>query len=130
MGDYREVLGFTEAWFGLGLMTEERLAEMGREYESGDDKNTEHWRYGVFRAYLRDNRPLNPEIAESLYEIGSADSDYFMGGAIMHDIVSLAECPESLLQKVKSSGRKHLFKGMNRRRQQDPASDGVRAIQF
>jgi len=114
--DYQKLLQFGDQWLLLGLLTEADLRELGREYEGGEDKNTEHYRYGVFRKYLTSHRPLSPQMAEALYELGKVDPHPAMGGAMMHDIVNLEECPPEVLEKASNSGEDHLVKAVRRRR--------------
>ena len=110
------LLEFGEQWLRLGLLTEEGLAALGREYESGGDENTEHYRYRVFVKFLAAHRPLSPVMADALYELGGDDPDTALGGAMMRDIVDLAECPEEVLDKASASGRGHLVRAVWRKR--------------
>jgi hypothetical protein len=114
--NYKSLLGFTEQWFALGILTEEALQRYGATYETGVDKNAEHYRYGAFRWYLKAHRPVSETVAEALYDLGASDPDRAMGEAIMADIVELPECPASVSAKALSSGRKHLIRTAERRR--------------
>lgn len=108
--DYKGLLGFTSQWFALGVLTEEGLRQYGATYESSRDKNTEHYRYGAFRWYLQQHRPLSASRAEELYELGASDEDSAMGEAMMADIIELPECPISVSAKAIASGRKRLIR--------------------
>ncbi len=114
--DYRTLLGFTDAWFAMGVMTEEGLQRYGADYETSSDKNTEHYCYGAFHRYLSTHRPLSESIAEGLYALGESDTDRMMGWAIMADIIRLPECPESVSSKALASGDRRLIRIANRRR--------------
>ena len=114
--EYQRLLQFSDRWLRLGLLTEDQLCALGREYEAGEDKNAEHYRYRVFRRYLSTHRPLPPQMAEALYETGKEDRDPAMGGAMMRDIVGLAECPASVLEQALASGEKHLIRAARQRR--------------
>ena len=107
--------GFTERWFTLGVVSDELLSEMRRKWDTGDDPNPEHYRYGAFQEYLTKRRPLSPEVAISLYELGDTDPDESMGGAMMADILRLPECPPNLFDAAAESGRKHLVRIVERR---------------
>jgi hypothetical protein len=109
-------LGFSDRWFQLGLLTDEGLCALVSEYEESDDKNSEHYRYRVFRNYLSAHRPLPPETADALYQLGLEDPDQGMGGAMMHDIVGLTECPSGVLERASTSGEKHLVKAARQTR--------------
>ena len=97
--DYQSLFGFSHRWLDLGVVTQEDLHQLGRTYETCDDKSTEHYRYGAFRYYLHHHRSLTSVMAEALYDLGAADSDPMMGEAIMADIVRLPECPASVVSK-------------------------------
>jgi hypothetical protein len=112
---YQRLLKFSDQWLRLGLLTEDELCALGQEYEAGKDKNEEHYRYRLFRRYLSSHRPLPPQMAEALYELGREDPDPAMGGAMMRDIVGLAECPAGVLEKASASGEKHLVRAARQR---------------
>jgi hypothetical protein len=40
----REILGFTDEWFELGVITEDKLKDFKHRYESGEDQSSEHYR--------------------------------------------------------------------------------------
>jgi hypothetical protein len=90
--------GFTERWFSLGLVPKNLLDRMRAEWNLGEDPNPEHYRYKAFKEFLVAHRPLSPELAAALFELGAADPDRAMGGAMMADIVRLPECPEKVLR--------------------------------
>lgn len=124
------VLGFSDRWFQLGLVTEEELCALRLEYEDSDDKNAEHCRYRVFRKYLGAHRPLPSATAEALYQLGAEDPDPGMGGAMMRDIVDLMECPPVVLERASASGEKRLVKAASQRRLLAELSGGVTAELF
>jgi hypothetical protein len=110
--EYQGRLQFSDQWLRLGLLTEDELCALGREYEMSDDKNTEHYRYRVFRNHLASLRPLSPAMADALYELGKEDPEPGMGAAMMREIVGLKECPGDVLEKAMSSGENHLVKAV------------------
>jgi hypothetical protein len=114
--DFKSLLRFGDRWLRLGLLTEEKLRALGREYETGKDRNTEHYRYRVFRDYLTSHRPLPAELAKALYELGREDPDPAMGGAMMADIVGLPECPVEVMNEASASGEKHLANLVRKKR--------------
>jgi hypothetical protein len=113
---FAQRLGFTQAWFALGVVDETVLARLRFEWDKGEDDNTEHYRYAAFRSFLAARQPLAPELAVALFDLGATDPDQLMGGAIMHDIAYLAECPPEVLDAAVASGRKHLLRIVERRR--------------
>jgi hypothetical protein len=100
-----------DRWLALGVVTAEQVEEYAATFETSDDKNPEHYRYGAFRAYLSAHRPLEAPMARTLYELGNTDPDTWgMGGAMMADIVGLPECPPDVVEAAAQSGRKYLVK--------------------
>jgi hypothetical protein len=81
---------------------------MRQDWEKGEDENPEHYRWHAFLDFLAKERPLSPEIATALYELGRVDPDINMGGSMMGEILRLRECPPSLIEAGANSGRKHL----------------------
>jgi hypothetical protein len=114
--DFAQLLGFTPAWFALGVVDDVVLARQRSEWDKGEDRNAEHYRYGAFRAFLATRRPLTPELAAALFELGAADPDQSMGGAMMADVVRRPECPPAVLDAALASGHKHLARIVERRR--------------
>ena len=107
--------GFTPAWYELGLVDDAVLTQLRMKWDSGTDHNPEHYRYGVFRDFLAAHRPLDPELCTRLFELGAADPDQAMGGAMMADLVRLRECPSAVLEAAANSGREHLCRLVQRR---------------
>jgi hypothetical protein len=122
LAEFARLLGFTPAWFAVGVVDDAVLDRQRAEWDKGEDDNTEHYRYRAFREFLAAHRPLAPELAAALYELGAADPDWSMGGAIMADLVRLSECPPAVLRTALTSGRKHLVRIVERRRAEPPAA--------
>jgi hypothetical protein len=111
-----EPFGFTVQWFALGIVSDASIDEMRVRWNTGDDPNPEHYRYGAFQEFLAARQPLLPDLSAALYELGAADPDWSMGGAMMADILRLPECPENVLDAALKSDRKHLVRIVERRR--------------
>jgi hypothetical protein len=120
--EFARLLGFTPAWFALGVVNAGVLDRQRAEWEKGLDDNAEHYRYWAFREYLAAHHPFTPELAAALYELGAADPDRSMGGSIMAAMVRLPECPPAVLRAALASGRKHLVRIVERRRAEPPAA--------
>jgi hypothetical protein len=108
-------LGFTDAWFALGVIDKCLLDELMVEWEKGDDPNPEHYRYGAFGKFLSRVRPLSPSLAAALYDLGASDADVGMGTAMMNLVLHLEECPEGLLRRALTSDRPYLARTARRR---------------
>lgn len=107
--EFARTLGYTPAWFALGVVDNSALDRQRAVWDSGEDNNTEHYRYSSFREFLTAQRPVSPDLAIALFELGATDADQVMGGSMMADIVRLSECPPEVLAAAMASGRKHLI---------------------
>ena len=105
-----DTLGFTNDWVEVGIIHFEELQELVDLYSSGDDQNTEHYRWQVFEKYRKANHPLAPNTLEKLYKIAEKDADFSMGSAMMSEIIKDSQCPNSVLEKAFLSGRKAVQK--------------------
>ncbi len=114
--DFGALLGFTPAWYVLGVVDQPFLVRARAEWDKGEDVNTEHYRYWAFREFVAARRPLTAQLAAALYDLGAADANRGMGGAMMAGIVKLPECPETVLAAAAVSGHKHLVRAVERRR--------------
>ena len=109
--------GFSAAWHALGIATPARLAALRAEWDRGEDRSPEHYRWRAFEQFLREERrPLDPEVVAALYQLGAEDADFAMGQAMMHRVVELPECPERVLVAAAASGERHLARAVERRR--------------
>lgn len=98
---------FTNEWFELCIVNEEVIKSLVAQRDP-DDNNAEHLRYAAFKNFVAANRPLPQDICRKLYDLGCADADSAMGGAMMADVLRLHECPIDLLTEALSSNRKHI----------------------
>lgn len=114
--DYKTILGFSDAWLSLGILTDDELQQFGKEFDTGNDPHTEHYRYRAFVGYMMTRRPINEETALALYELGTTDPDRLMGFAIMICILNLPECPEAIFETALKSDDGYLIELVNKRR--------------
>ena len=120
--DFGARLGFTPAWYALGVVDQAFLERARGEWDKGEDANTEHYRWWAFREFLASHRPLAPDLAVALYELGAADADPGMGGSMMSAIVYLPECPQAVLDAAAASGVRHLTRAVERHRAEPDAT--------
>lgn len=97
---------FTNDWFALSIVNEGLIKRLLAQRDP-DDNNAEHLRYAAFKRFVAGNRPLSEDLCWKLYNLGCADVDFSMGGAMMADVLRLNECPVDLLAEALSSNRKH-----------------------
>jgi hypothetical protein len=93
-------LRFTDAWIEVGILTDEVFNELNEEFLKGDDSNSEHYRWKAFRDFMSSNKVIEAKTFARLYQLGKNDADYFMGRAMIFDIVKRSDCPLELLEMV------------------------------
>lgn len=98
---------FTNNWYELSIVNEELIKTLLAQRDPHDN-NAEHLRYAAFKHFVTGNRPLPKDLCWKLYNLGCADVDFAMGGAMMADVLRLHECPIDLLTEALSSNRKHV----------------------
>lgn len=86
------------------------LEEFKREYESGLDVNTEHYRWRAFSLFLEENALLPSEILINLYKLGADDPDNIMGGSMMRELLNRKDCPLELIEAALQSDENFLVK--------------------
>ena len=90
-------LEFNRKWIEAGIINSTNFEFIKKEYIKGEDKNTEHYRWGAFRRFMQANSVISEKIFYILYEIGKNDPDYSMGGAILFDIIRRLDCPKKII---------------------------------
>ncbi|MGB3693501.1 MAG: hypothetical protein WBG70_17570 [Spirulinaceae cyanobacterium] len=93
---FRE-LQFDSRWIKAGIISSANFEFIKKEYITGDDKNTEHYRWGAFQKFMQANSFIHQETFYTLYQIGKNDPDYSMGRAIVFDIIKRLDCPEKII---------------------------------
>jgi hypothetical protein len=81
-----ELLGYSSKWVEYGLLTPEFLEEQVTRFHTGEDRNTEHYRYAAFKQLQRRETFSDLEL-EQYVELASADPDPGMGTAALVDLV-------------------------------------------
>jgi hypothetical protein len=110
---------FTNQWFELCIVNDGLIRSLVAQRDP-DDNNPEHLRYAAFQHFVAANRPLANDLCWRLYDLGCADVDLAMGGAMMADVLRLVECPIDLLTEALSSNRKHVARIAARRLDAEP----------
>ena len=116
ISEFAAMLGFSLAWFELGVVDEKLLSKYRDEWDKGEDDNAEHHRYRSFRDFLAKRHPLTPELATALFDLGANDPDQAMGGSMMADIVRLPECPADVLNAALASNHPYLVRIVHKRK--------------
>jgi hypothetical protein len=105
-----DLLGFTDQWHELGIVTLELLNQLRAQWLSSEDRHAEHYRWRAFLAFADARPELNPQLAVELYALGEAEPDVAMGGSIMAYVLRRPECPDILVDGALTSRRPHLMK--------------------
>ena len=103
-------LEFTQERIDLGIVDPDKLHLMELEWNSSDDKNTEHYRWRAFLDFMQSQEFLDPIIAKRLYDLGASDPDSAMGGSMMAQVFRRKDCPVDLLRVAAESEQKFLRK--------------------
>ncbi len=111
---FRE-LEFNQEWIDLGIITAAKLRQFEAEWATGEDKNTEHYRWRAFLDFIEPIKSLDENSARALYNLGADDPDGATGGSIMANVLRRKDCPKDLLELAAKSEEKHLQKIANER---------------
>lgn len=79
-------LGYSEKWLEYGLLNEVILNQQIDEYDTGEDLNTEHYRYGSFLNWLNKKQSISIEEVENYIELSLADENELMGGSAIKQL--------------------------------------------
>src|SRR5689334_12768521 len=83
-----KILGYSSQWLDSGLINKQFLMDQLDEYQSSEDKNTEHYRYTAFQDILKTNTTLSDNTLEMYIELASIDEDHAMGKSALGDLVT------------------------------------------
>ena len=109
-------LDFDEKWFDSGFVSSEKLFELWTDFQNGEDRNKEHYRWRAFTHYLKINNEINENNLRKLYRLGETDADnYGMGMSMRIEILQRKECPADLINEALKSGEKPLVKVAKRK---------------
>jgi hypothetical protein len=93
-------LQFNQLWIDAGVITAENFALIKRQYVEGEDRRSEHYRWGAFQAFMRNNVLITKEVFHMLYELAKGDDDISMGRAMIFDIIKRLDCPQKLVDRA------------------------------
>jgi hypothetical protein len=108
-------LEFSQEWIVLGIITPAKLQELEAKWATGEDSNTEHYRWGAFLDFVDSKESLDEDTARALFNLGANDPDTTMGGAMMAHILRQEDCPKDLLETAAKSDERFLRKIANKR---------------
>ena len=95
-------LGFTDAWFALGVVDKCSLDEILSE--RNDDPECEgDVKIRAFFRYLERNRPLSAAACASLFELAVAETSAIVRGALCGRLLRLPETPLEVVHAAMTS---------------------------
>ena len=74
-------LDYSQKWLDCGLLTESMLTEQIKELDSGDDDNTEHYRYRTLTNYLNFQSSFDDPTLRNIIELLRNDPDKSMASS-------------------------------------------------
>jgi hypothetical protein len=98
------ILEFNDNWIEAGVINEDIFLSLKEEYLKGEDKFSEHYRWGAFKRFLASNHNINTETFHKLYNLGRNDLNYSMGRAMIFDVVNDLDCPMNLIDAAIKEG--------------------------
>ena len=105
-----ETLKFTREWLELGIVPDDVLTSLEALWLTGDDLNTEHYRWKAFVDFMEQHSVLEHDVLRRLYRLGQTDDDSSMGGAMIVEVLNRNECPKDLIYLASESTEKFLRK--------------------
>lgn len=96
-----ETLKYTVQWIKLGILTDKICQVQRQQWSKIDaDRNTEHCRYGAWRAFWGARSAITNEQLNQCIALAASDVDPGMGKAMMHDMLKTTWLSDEQFQKV------------------------------
>lgn len=103
-------LGFSDSWIDSGLLSESSFEAIVQDYGLIKDDSSEHYRWKIFKDFIKCNTFISEEIFRKIYDLSLQDSDYAMGRAMRFDLIKRQDCPTSLIEEAVADGDTSLRK--------------------
>jgi hypothetical protein len=81
------ILHYTALWLHTGILTEDVLTDQVVLFNTGEDLNTEHYRYKAFMNYIDKQSQLDNAALDNIIEILKTDGDKAMASAAAIDLL-------------------------------------------
>jgi hypothetical protein len=85
-------------------ITNDNFPAIKQKYLEGEDRCTEHYRWGAFNVFMQQNSKIDRESFSLLYDLGETDPDRMMGRSMLFDIVKHSDCPIELIDRAINEG--------------------------
>ena len=93
-------LGYTHLWLDYGILTLKYLLAQEQEFDHGDDKYPEHYRYRALRDYLISKNKLSDIEFDNYLKLTLLDEDPVMAGSAAVDLFRMIDLSELQFQKL------------------------------
>ena len=87
MKDLLRRLGYTQKWMDYGFLDRKALEEQILEFESGQDHNSEHYRFRLFLSVLESRASLTGKEIDQYVELALEDPDPAMGRSALVELI-------------------------------------------
>jgi hypothetical protein len=95
--ELRDRLGFTPAWYALGVVDDDWVDAAVRNSRQDYDPYGVHYRYGAYVSYLRWRRnALLAGECRALFKLAINDPDSEMGCSMILDLLGAPGCPDDV----------------------------------
>lgn len=95
-----KLLKYNQLWLEFGVLTTDILLTQVKDFESGLDGNTEHYRYRAFKNYLETQSQLSYEQIANLFELITIETDITMATSMALDILKRKSLNDSQFKHV------------------------------
>ncbi|MBK8089218.1 MAG: hypothetical protein IPK31_15465 [Chitinophagaceae bacterium] len=99
-------LGYSRKWIDNGILTETLLKQQLQEFNSGEDDNTEHYRFRTLTAFLQSITFKKERTLEVILEILEEDSDQSMASSVFISLLKNEELTNKQFEMVADSFKK------------------------
>lgn len=99
-------LGYSRKWIDNGILTETLLKQQLQEFNSGEDDNTEHYRFRTLTAFLQSITFKKERTLEGILEILEDDSDQSMASSVFMSLLKNEVLTNKQFEMVADSFKK------------------------
>jgi hypothetical protein len=109
-----KLLGYSLKWVEYGFLTRDFLLDQAARFHTGEDQNTEHYRYAAFKEFQKRNAFSDREF-EQYIELAALDPDMAMGTAALVDILNHPGMTEAQWEAVMAHPASRLCRNWSKR---------------
>lgn len=94
-------LNYHSNWLDFGFLTPELLSLQFENFHQGDDKNTEHFRYGCFLNFIKKHQEFSDLQIEQFIILAQQDDDNLMAGSALKTLFECGKLTSKQYESVK-----------------------------